>query len=489
MVPSKAGHAVVCAVAVAASLWAGDPASGASDPQFGAQKALRIARSSAEPGFMDRFRRVKIVSGLRAPMQLAIAPDNRIFVVERAGRVLVYDPAADETREVGTLDVDTSREHGLLGLALDPGFLANRWIYLAYSRAVDGGVEVRLSRFTFDGDALERGLERLLLSFLADGDCCHAAGSLAFGPDRNLYFSTGDDTNPFSAAGYAPIDERPGRVAWDAQRSASNTMDLRGKILRITPGQDGDYAIPPGNLFPFGGGRPEIYAMGMRNPFRFSLDPRTGSLYFGDVGPDAQVANPARGPRGYDEINRARTAGNYGWPYCLADNHPYIDYNFATGLSGAAFDCAAPTNDSPNNSGNATLPPARPALIWYPYAASPEFPQLEPGGGRTALVGPIYRRPPAHQTPRRAFPSHYDGDLFIYDWARSWIKTVHFNGNGEPVKISPFGSQWEFLRPIDMEFGRGALYVLEWGRGFSGGIDSGLYKIDYRQATTSGAPW
>src|SRR5204863_2796075 len=165
--------------------------------------------------------------------------------------------------------------------------------------------------------------------------------------------------------GYAPIDERSGRTSWDAQRSAGNTMDLRGKILRITPLAAGGYSIPPGNLFPNGGGRPEIYAMGMRNPFRFSIDSRTGWLYFGDVGPDALTDSATRGPRGYDEINRARTAGNYGWPYCIADNEPYIDYDFETEVSSAAFDCAAPTNDSPNNTGSSTLPPARAALLWY----------------------------------------------------------------------------------------------------------------------------
>jgi cytochrome c len=428
---------------------------------------------------MDRFRRVRLASELRAPMELAVAPDSRVFVIERGGRVLVYDPAAREAEEVAKLEVDTSREHGLLGLALDPDFLANGWVYLAYSRTVDAGVEVRLSRFTFDGDVLALGSERVLLSFLTDGDCCHAAGSLAFGPEGDLYFSTGDDTNPHQSDGYAPIDERTGRSGYDAQRSAGNTMDLRGKILRIRPRAEGDYSVPPDNLFPLGGGRPEIYAMGLRNPFRIALDPRTGWLYFGDVGPDAHSPDPARGPRGYDEINRARTAGNYGWPYCLADNQPYLDYDFASALSRAAFDCAAPTNDSPNNSGSLTLPGARPALIWYPYADSLEFPQLGNGERRTAAVGPVYRRPPAQQISKRAFPSHYDGDLFIYDWSRSWIKTVHFNREGDPAKISPFGSQWEFLRPIDMEFGRGVLYLLEWGRSFSGETDAGLYKIDF----------
>ena len=437
--------------------------------------ASAATQVGAEPG----FHKISLASSLLDPMELAVAPDGRVFVVERAGRILVYDPDQNETREVGSLSVATTGEHGLLGLALDPRFAGNGWIYLAYSRSVESSVEVRVSRFTLSGETLDAGSEQVLLSVPMHGGCCHAAGSLAFGPDGTLYFSTGDDTDPFESQGYAPIDERSGRAAWDAQRSAGNTMDLRGKILRIRPLADGGYSIPPGNLFPDVGGRPEIYAMGMRNPFRFSIDSQTGWLYFGDVGPDAEEATATRGPRGYDEINVARQAGNYGWPYCIADNQPYIDYDFETGLSGAPFDCGAPTNDSPNNNGSLTLAPARPALLWYPYAESPEFPQLESGANRTALAGPVYRRP--GRSSSSAFPGSYDGDLFIYDWARNWVKTVRFDELGQPVEISPFGSQWDFRRPIDMEFGSdGALYVLEWGTRFGGqNDDSGLYRIDY----------
>jgi len=449
--------------AIAASLVAAAPWASAATPV------------GAEPG----FHKISLASSLLDPMELAVAPDGRVFVVERAGRLLVYDPDDDETKEVGSLSVATTGEHGLLGLALDPRFARNGWIYLAYSRSVESAVEVRVSRFTLSGDTLDAGSEQVLLSVPMHGGCCHAAGSLAFGPDGNLYFSTGDDTNPFDSQGYTPIDERSGRAVWDAQKSAGNTMDLRGKILRITPLADGGYSIPPGNLFPDGGGRPEIYAMGLRNPFRFSIDSSTGWLYFGDVGPDAETASATRGPRGYDEINVARQAGNYGWPYCIADNEPYIDYGFETGLSGAPFDCTAPTNNSPNNSGSPTLPPARAALLWYPYAESPEFPQLGSGARRVALAGPVYRRPVGSSS--RAFPNYYAGDLFIYDWSRNWVKTVRFDELGQPVEISPFGSQWEFRRPIDMAFGSdGALYVLEWGtRGGGQNDDSGLYRIDY----------
>src|SRR5256885_14651820 len=93
-------------------------------------------------------------------------------------------------------------------------------------------------------------------------------------------------------------------MPWDAQKSSANTNDLRGKIIRIHPEPDGAYTIPEGNLFPKGTAktRPEIYTMGSRNPYRISVDQHTGFLYWGEVGPDANVDSVGRGPRGYDEI-------------------------------------------------------------------------------------------------------------------------------------------------------------------------------------------
>src|SRR5690606_8679508 len=126
---------------------------------------------------------------------------------------------------------------------------------------------------------------------------------------------------------YAPIDERPGRNPWDAQKGSANTNDLRGKILRIRPQADGTYTVPDGNLFPKGmeKTRPEIYVMGTRNPYRISVDSKTGYLYWGDVGPDAGQDSVGRGPKAVDEINQARKPGFYGWPYFVGDNKPYYE--------------------------------------------------------------------------------------------------------------------------------------------------------------------
>ncbi len=106
--------------------------------------------------------------------------------------------------------------------------------------------------------------------------------------------------------------------------------------------------------------------MGARSPFRMAVEPFTGYLYWGDIGPDASIDSATRGPKGYDEINQTRTAGNYGWPYFAANNIAYNDYNFTTGSSGPAFNPNATRNDSPNNTGLLNLPPAQGAFIWYP---------------------------------------------------------------------------------------------------------------------------
>jgi cytochrome c len=329
--------------------------------------------------------------------------------------------------------------------------------------------------------------EKTLLTFHTDrsAGAGHEAGSLVFGPGGELYISTGDDTNPFESNGYTPIDERPGRLPFDAQRSSANTHDLRGKILRIVPQSDGTYTIPEGNLFPANGsaGLPEIFAMGNRNPFRISVDAETGWLYWGDIGPDANGDNSTRGPRGYDELNQARGAGNFGWPYSIADNKAYRDYNFATGVSGSLFNPSAPVNNSPNNTGAANLPPAQGAMIWYPYGASAQFPELDPKpgvGGRTIMAGPVYHFDPELNSSIK-LPAYYDDTLFIYDWSRHWIREVKLDANGNILKINPVASDIPLARPMDMELGPdGALYVLEWGSGFGGNnADAQLVRIEF----------
>lgn len=218
--------------------------------------------------------------------------------------------------------------------------------------------------------------------------------------------------------------------------------------------------------------------MGCRNPWRISVDPETGFLYWGDVGPDAAV-DGERGPMGYDEINQARGPGNFGWPLFIADNQVYADHDYASGVTGARFDPERPENRSRTNSGARFLPPARPAWIFYPYGSSERFPMLDAEGGRTACAGPAYHFDPLLDSVTK-FPGAYDDCLFVYEWSRHWIKVVRMDAQGDILAIEPFLSTCAWKRPIDLEFGpEGSLYLLEYGTTWDANPDSRLVRIDY----------
>ncbi|MFY1670036.1 ThuA domain-containing protein [Plantactinospora sp. WMMB334] len=451
------------------------------------------------------FQRVPLVTeDLADPFELAVAPDRRVFYIQRTGAVKVID---QETLGVRTLidfaytPAQTSQSDGLLGMTLDNDFATNNWIYLLWSDRTAN--QLNLSRFTVTGGTIATSSERRLLTiptYRGEGRAnSHMGGSLAMDRHGNLYAGIGDNTDPFESSGYAPIDERPGRRAWDAQATAGNTNDLRGKILRITPRPDGTYAVPAGNLFAPGTARTrsEIYAMGMRNPFRITVDPLTDALLVADYGPDARSADPNRGPEGTVEFNRITSAGNYGWPYCTGDNVPFNDYNFATSTAGPTFACGALVNNSPNNTGLTTLPAARSALVWYAYSASARFPEVGTGGGGP-MSGPVYDFDPANPRPTK-FPEYYEGKWIVYELTRQWWKTLSVHGTAQTFTDPRFGptrvgdlqsingifADMSWIQPFEAEFGPdGSLYVIDFGVGSGSGRGgsnegAGIYRIDY----------
>ncbi|HLL35329.1 MAG TPA: PQQ-dependent sugar dehydrogenase [Streptomyces sp.] len=459
--------------------------------------ADRTAAADRDAVAAEDFQQVTLAKGeaeVGEPMSLAVLPDRSVLHTSRDGELRLTD-AAGNTRLAGKLDVYSHDEEGLQGIGVDPDFENNRFIYLYYAPPLNtpagdapetgtaadfarfDGVN-RLSRFVLKTDGtLDTTSEKKILDVPASrGICCHVGGDIDFDAAGNLYLSTGDDSNPFQSDGYTPIDERANRnPAFDAQRTSGNTNDLRGKILRIKVNADGSYSVPEGNLFPPGTDktRPEIYAMGFRNPFRFSVDKETGILYVGDYGPDAGAADPARGPAGQVEFARVTGPGNFGWPYCTGDNDAYIDYDFATKTSGAAFDCAAPKNTSPNNTGLTDLPPAQAAWIPYDGGSVPEFGT----GSESPMGGPVYRYDPALDSPVK-FPEAYDGDFFAGEFGRRWIKRIEHGADGTVNAIADV--PWTGTQVMDMAFGPdGALYVLDYGTAWFGGDDnSGLYRIE-----------
>ncbi len=497
----------------------------------------------SEPPPDDRFEQVTLAYGPNTAGEtigLAVLPDGRALHTSRDGRVFLSGEGTATTL-AGRIPVYQHDEEGLQGIAIPPDFATSRWVYVMYAPPLNTpaddpntpGVnegdapndgtpadfepyegQTWVSRFRLENGQLDLAGEQVILRVAADrGLCCHVGGDLLFDSAGTLYVSTGDDTNPFESDGYTPIDERATRnPGFDAQRSAGNTNDLRGKILRIHPEPDGSYTVPAGNLFGPGGTypdadpaktRPEIYAMGFRNPFRMGLDPHTGWLYIGEYGPDAAAADPQRGPGGMVEVLQIRAPGNYGWPYCAGPNLAYRDYDFATNESGPAFDCANPVNESPHNTGLRELPPAETPWIWYDGGtvhydgqSTDEF----GSGSESPMAGPVYRYNPTLASDVK-FPAYFDGHFFLGEWGRGWVKEITVGDAGEPAEIEPFFDAGTIAAPMDFEFGPdGALYVLDYGSASYGGMyaggspDAALYKINYVEggrspiARASGTP-
>jgi glucose/arabinose dehydrogenase/PKD repeat protein len=472
---------------------------------FSAGAAPPASAHTVNPADFQQVELAKGVAEMGEPMSLAVLPDRSVVHTSRNG-TLRRTTAAGATSVIGNLAVYSHDEEGLQGIAADPDFATNRQIFLYYAPPLStpggdapatgndfsawNGVN-RLARFTLNSDfTLNTASQVTVLDVPTNrGMCCHVGGDIDFDAAGNLYLSTGDDSNPFDSDGFAPLDERSNRnPVYDSQRTAANSNDLRGKVLRIKVNADGSYSIPAGNLFAPGTARtrPEIYAMGLRNPFRFNVDKATGTIYLGDYGPDAGAFNAARGPGGQVEFNRITSAGNYGWPYCTGTNtanESYVRYTFPSGPSGSRFDCAAPVNTSPRNTGLANLPAARPAWIKYDNCSFAAF----GCGSESPMSAPVYRYDAANPSTVK-FPASLDGHVFATEFGRRWIKTIDVNPDGSAGEVGDF--PWRGTQVMDATFGPdGALYVLDYGTGWGNGdASSALYRIEYIGSGNNRAP-
>jgi PKD repeat protein len=354
------------------------------------------------------------------------------------------------------------------------------------------------------------------------------------------------------------------RLTGDARRTSLNTNDLRGKVLRIkvkdnitaadankadyTGNGTGAYTIPAGNLFPLVAGapqdktKPEVYAMGFRNPFRIQVD-ENDVAYVSDYSPDSQTPQRGRGPAGIGRFEIVRKPSNYGWPTCYKRDLPYYQWNFHEFAPGTTtqgrplhdppqvHECDGPTqrNDSLWNieggpsvePGLVDVPPVTDPDIWYSYrdnnTASPLgtpclayyaptpgpiapgsttecprlFPELYTGG-----VGPHgmtkYKYDASNPNPKK-FPPYYDETVIFGEWTQDTLREMKLDGDNEIQKINTFlecgsranTSQGRFLfecdNPMDMQFGAdGAFYLLTYGNGFNViSPDAGMYKWEY----------
>ena len=452
--------------------------------------ACKPAAPPAPPVRPDesRFTPVVLLQGteLDEPMTFAVAPDGRVFIAERKGTVKLYHPDTDTAEVVANIAVNTKytskegevreAEEGLVGLTIHPDFDHKPWVYLLHSHPTEA--KHVLERFDFRNGKLDVTSRKLVLEYPVQREtCCHTGGGMVWDRAGNLFMTIGNNT---ANSPGAQTDERPGREAWDDQRGSANTNDLRGKIIRIHPEDDGSYSIPEGNLFPKGtpDTRPEIYTMGDRNPWRPSIDSQTGFLYWGEVGPDANE-DTSIGPRGYDELNQARGPGYFGWPYFIGENHAYPYFDYAANQPREPKNPKKPINASVNNTGLRELPPAQPAFISYPYGASERFPMVG-SGSRSAVGGPVFRQAD-FQGAKRAFPAWYEGKWLAADLSRGWIMAITMNAKGDYQSMERFLPAYRPVEPIDLKFGpEGDLYVLEYGSfWFGNGGDDKLVRIEY----------
>ncbi|MEE4543369.1 ThuA domain-containing protein [Streptomyces sp. V4-01] len=443
------------------------------------------------------FARVPLAAGaafLGEPTAMAVLPDRRVLHASRDGSVRLTTPQG-ATSTAGRIPVYTHGGDGLLGIAVHPDPAAGAWVYAYYApplRTPPGDAPQegsaadfaayeghhQLSRFPLTAaGTLDLAGEQPILRVPADrGAWTHHGGHIDFDADGNLLLATGDDSSPFGSDGFAPLDERPHRSpVFDAQRTSANTADLRGKLLRVTVLPDGGYTVPDGNLFPpdTPGARPEVYAMGLRDPVRLSVDAPTGRIFVGDHGPAGSAARPERGPAGQARFLQLTGPANYGWPYAFGDREPYAAVDFATGRSGEPFDLAAPVNDSPRNTGLRELPPVAGAWLAYRGDAVPEFEAH--ADGASPMAGPVYRFDPGAAF-RGAFPSRYDGRFFAYERERGWIKEIAVGEDGAPGEIRPLAASLAPAAPVDVRFGPdGALYVLDGG----GAAGPALYRLEH----------
>jgi glucose/arabinose dehydrogenase len=247
-----------------------------------------------------RFRVEVVVNGLETPWSIVFAPDGRLFVTERPGRVRIIDTAARTSTLALTLDdVFAQGEAGVLGLALDPAFAANRLVYIYYTARTSGGASNRVIRVREAGGRLA---EQVVLLDNIPANTIHDGGRLRFGPDGLLYITTGDAAS---------------------EQLAQDVASLAGKILRIDP----DGTTPRGNPF-----SSPVYSYGHRNPQGIDWSPATGDLWGSE-----------HGNIGNDEINVIDSAANYGWPRIEGAatlpgmRTPITFFNPALAPSGASF--------------------------------------------------------------------------------------------------------------------------------------------------------
>lgn len=350
----------------------------------------------------------------------SVPGESRIVFAEKDGILKVFDDSLSVTQSTVLLDIayrvqSVDGEQGLLGLAFDPDFTNNRYIYLNYTR--DNPLSSVISRFFWDtaSDSIDETSEEIIL-LIDQPFSGHNGGGLAFGPDGYLYIGSGD-----------------GGDGGDPLENAQNLSTLLGKVLRIDVHPDNPnlaYAIPSDNPFiDTADARPEIYAYGFRNPVRFSFDQQTGDLWLGDVGQE-----------NYEEVNLVVAGGNYGWRYFEGNNtHNYLPQS----ISPDSFTYPVHTYD--HTDGNVAVIGGRvyrgtaiPSLVGkYIYGD-----YLGQVWALTLEDGEVVGNDPITKLPKlTAFMETSDGELLVVSYTDGFYKLSNDAATGDtiPTRLSETG--------------------------------------------------
>lgn len=351
----------------------------------------RAVPTNLPPGFTESL----FSSGIEHAACMVPTPDGRLFVCEQYGNLRVVQPSGFlEPEPFLHVDVNTDGEHGLDGMVLDPHFEENGYVYIYYTVAADPTF-ARVSRFTASAanpNVAEPGSEMVVIELGALSSIYHIAGDMEFGVDGKLYISVGDD---------------------GSAENAQLPSNLFGKMLRI----NSDGSIPSDNPWADNPAvRGEIYAFGLRNPYRFAVQPRTGLTYINEVSSEE--------PEAREEVNKLYYGANYGWP-------EYIGYS----------------ND----------PDYTDPIYAYEHGPDPET-----GGYNCAVTGAVFYTP-----GERSFPRTYYGDYLFADLCGNWIRRY------DPVtgEMEVFASDTKPLTVEIVEDVKGSLYYL--------GYDGYIYRIKY----------
>ncbi len=273
--------------------------------------ALSLSAVAGAATLPSGFSESVVASGISNPTAMAFAPDGRLFVAQQTGQLRVVKNDALLPAPFVTISVNSSGERGLLGIAFDPDFGTNAFVYVYYT-ATTPVLHNRVSRFTADGDTALPGSEVPILDLDPLSATNHNGGAIRFGPDGLLYVAVGDNANGVNAQTLA---------------------NRHGKILRI----GGDGSIPNDNPFVANasGANRSIWALGLRNPFTFAFQSGSGRLFINDVGQGS-----------WEEIDDGVAGANYGWPATegpttnplyAAPLHAYPHGDGSCAITGGAF--------------------------------------------------------------------------------------------------------------------------------------------------------